>query len=95
MDASDNGMFGYGDKSGIQAWADALRTNSSLLELNLAKNDMNADDAKIFAASLSANGALTSLDVSKNMLCGVDEDGDGTYDASGVTALADAIGKHK
>ena len=28
-------------------------------------------------------------------LCGIDEDGDGDFDASGVTALADAIGKHQ
>ena len=40
-------------------------------------------------------GALTSLNLSMNELCGIDEDGDGEYDASGVTALADAIGKHQ
>ena len=39
--------------------------------------------------------ALTSLNLSKNELCGIDEYGDGEYDASGVTALADAIGKHQ
>ena len=68
LDASDNSMFGYKDKSGIQAWADALKTNSSLLELNLAKNDMGADDAKIFADGVSANGAMKNLNVSKNSL---------------------------
>ena len=68
LDASDNNMFGYKDKSGIQAWADALKTNSSLLELNLAKNDMRANDAKIFADGVSANGAMTSLNVSFNFL---------------------------
>ena len=41
------------------------------------------------------SGALTSLNLSENKLCGIDEDGDGEYDASGVTALADAIGKHQ
>ena len=44
---------------------------------------------------LSAIRALTSLNLSENELCGIDEDGDGEYDASGVTALADAIGKHQ
>ena len=43
----------------------------------------------------SAIRALTSLNLRKNELCGIDEDGDGEYDASGVTALADAIGKHQ
>ena len=42
-----------------------------------------------------SNAALTSLNVSKNMLCGLNQYGHGTYDASGVTALADAIGKHQ
>ena len=69
LDASHNDMFGYEDKSGIQAWADALKTNSSLLELNLAKNDMDADDAKIFADGVSANGALVKFDISQNDLC--------------------------
>ena len=95
LDASDNDMFGFTDKSGIQAWADALKTNSSLLELNLGKNGMNTNDAKIFADGVSTNGALTSLNVSNNALCGLNKYGRGTYDASGVTALADAIGKHE
>ena len=42
-----------------------------------------------------ASGALTSLNVSMNALCGIDEWGEGTYDASGLTALVDAIGKHQ
>ena len=36
-----------------------------------------------------------SLNVSNNQLVGLNKYGYGTYDASGVTALADAIGKHK
>ena len=47
------------------------------------------------APSIPAIRALTSLNVSKNALCGLDKRGRGTYDASGVTALADAIGKHQ
>ena len=41
------------------------------------------------------SGALTSLNVSKNALCGIDEYGDGEFDASGVTALAESISKHQ
>ena len=80
LDASDNDMFGRGDKSAIQAWADALKTNSSLLELNLAKNDMRADDAKIFADGVSTNGAMTSLSLSANRL-----------GAAGAMIVAEAI----
>ena len=68
LDASHNSMFGYRDKSGIQAWANALKTNSSLLELNLAKNGMDGDDAKIFAVGVSANRALTLLNISNSKL---------------------------
>lgn len=39
--------------------------------------------------------ALTDLNISNNALCGIDEDGDGDFDASGLIALADAIGKHQ
>ena len=84
MDASNNDMFGRSNKSAINAWADALKTNSTLLELNLAKNDMRADDAKVFAGGVSANGALTSLNVSNNSI------GYGG-NISGVEALAAAI----
>jgi hypothetical protein len=51
-------MFGRKDKSAIQAWADALKSNSSLVELNLAKNGMRGDDVKIFADGIRDNGAL-------------------------------------
>ena len=34
---------------------------------------------------------LTSLNLAQNHLCGVDRIGQGTYDASGITSLADAL----
>ena len=64
-------------------------------QANLSDLWMDADDAVVLADELPAKGALTSLNLSMNELCGIDEDGDGEYDASGVTALADAIGKHQ
>jgi Ran GTPase-activating protein (RanGAP) involved in mRNA processing and transport len=70
LDASDNNMFGYSDQSGMRAWAVALKANASLLELNLAKNDMNANDAKIFADGVSTNGALEKLLMGANGLKG-------------------------
>ena len=53
------------------------------------------EGAIALADGIKNNWALTSLNLSNNALCGIDEDGDGDFDASGVTALADAIGKHQ
>jgi hypothetical protein len=68
LDASDNGMFGNKDKAGITAWADVLKANTSITELNLAKNRINANDIKILAPAISNNGALSSLNLSSNGL---------------------------
>jgi hypothetical protein len=65
LDASDNGMFGFKDMSGITAWAASLKANTSITELNLAKNGINADDAKILAPAISDNGALSTITVHK------------------------------
>jgi hypothetical protein len=54
-------MFGKGDTAGITAWADALKANTSITELNLAKNGITANDTKILAPAISDNGALTNL----------------------------------
>jgi hypothetical protein len=68
LDASDNDMFGYEDMSGITAWAALLKANTSITELNLAKNDINADDAKILAPAIRDNGALSVLSLKDNRL---------------------------
>ena len=64
-------------------------------ELDMSGKEMGADGAIMLVPEIVANGALTSLNMSSNQLCGVDRWGHGTYDASGVTALADAIAKHQ
>jgi hypothetical protein len=63
LDASDNSMFGKKDKAGITAWADALKASTSITELNLAKNGINANDTKILAPALSDNAAISSVNV--------------------------------
>jgi hypothetical protein len=63
-------MFGKKDKAGITAWADALKPNTSITELNLAKNKINANDTKILAPAISDNGALTSLNLASNGIGG-------------------------
>eukprot|EP00900_Chrysochromulina_parva_P017239 jgi/Chrpa1/25516/Chrysochromulina_OHIO_Genome00026415-RA len=51
-------------------------------------------DAILLGSDLSqavVTGALTSINLSRNQLCGVDERGQGTYTAEGITAIADAL----
>ena len=100
FDISNNNVYAAGGK----ALAAALNGNQVMTELNLAGNSLglveqygDADMSGVIAVSdaIPTMGALTSLNVSNNQLCGLDKYGRGTYDASGVTALADAIGKHE
>jgi hypothetical protein len=46
---------------------------------------------KAIADALLVNGALTSIDLYCNQLCGLDFEGKGIYTAEGVTAIADAL----
>ena len=34
---------------------------------------------------------VLQLDLSNNKLCGINDDGEGTYNAEGITAIADAL----
>ena len=69
--------------------------DKTITELDVSGQSLGVEGALVIRRYLENNGALTSLNVSNNMLCGLNQDGLGTYDASGVTALADAIGKHE
>jgi hypothetical protein len=66
LDTSDNSMFGFSDKTGITAWAAALKACTSITELSFAKNDMDGGDAKILADIIPDMGALSKLDVCGN-----------------------------
>jgi hypothetical protein len=68
LDASDNNMFGKEDKTSIIAWAAALKACTSITELNLAKNEINAKDTKILALAISDMGALSFLNLAGNSL---------------------------
>jgi hypothetical protein len=90
------GIAGTYNASGLAALAKSI---GNLKELNISNNFLKAEGAEILAPALEANGSLSRLDVSRNHLCGVyiDEDGDeqGTYDATGLTALAKSISNLK
>ena len=44
-----------------------------------------------YASHQVFSGLLTSLNLVNDALCGVNHDGEGTYDASGIQALASAL----
>ena len=49
-----------------------------------------------FTEDMKDMGQLSKLDISRNQICGLNEHGDGgTYDASGLAALAKSIGNLK
>ncbi|KAK3287025.1 hypothetical protein CYMTET_5435 [Cymbomonas tetramitiformis] len=93
---------GIGDE-GAKALAIALTPNAegvfngSLNTLDLDVNGIGPEGAKALAVALTPNeqgvfnGSLNTLNLADNQLCGVDEFGRGTYDASGIKALADAL----
>ncbi len=58
---------------------------------SLGGNKLGPAGAAVFAPVLAANGALKSINLSNNVLCGVDNRGQGTYTAEGITAIADAL----
>ena len=64
-------------------------------ELDLSDKELGSGCGVLVANEVKNNGALTSLNLSENELCDIDVDGYGEYNASGVTALCDAIGKHQ
>ena len=82
LDASENNMFGKEDTAGITAWAAALRANSSLKQLNLAKTNISVNDAKIIGPAIRANEALAALDLRGNEFD--DEDMTTYYELCGV-----------
>jgi hypothetical protein len=59
-------------------------------EANFAKKGLSPADAILISSDLVIGG-LTSLDLSNNSLCGVNDTYGGTYTAEGITAIADAL----
>ena len=74
LDISNNYSSGkrYRESEGseefIRPIASMLKTNTSLKELSLAGNNLNAEAARIFSQDIQDNGALASLDISGNSI---------------------------
>jgi hypothetical protein len=54
-------------------------------------SESKSDGIIALADAIPGMRALTSLDISDNMLCGLYSDGSGTYDGSGVEALSEML----
>ncbi len=70
---------------------------------SLSQNRLGAEGAAALAPALAANGGLTSINLSRNQLCGIWTSINlsvgvsrchGTYTAEGITAIADALRVH-
>jgi hypothetical protein len=68
-----------------------LKGTDPVETLDLSSKNLGVASAVVIASLISVNGALTSLDLSSNWLCGLEDYGRGTYTAEGITAIADAL----
>jgi hypothetical protein len=60
-------------------------------ELDMSEKMRGAADAIMLVAEIVDNGAMTSLNLASNYLCGIDEAGDGVYDASGTACSVSCL----
>ena len=68
-----------------------LKVSSALTSLDLSENQIGVPGAKALAGVLKVSSALKDLNLSDNQLCGLGEDGKGTYTDGGIKALAEAL----
>eukprot|EP00900_Chrysochromulina_parva_P012181 jgi/Chrpa1/20964/Chrysochromulina_OHIO_Genome00026601-RA len=84
-------------EAGTKAICEALEQNTTLKELDISgdwqgSNTGGSAGAKHVAKMVRVNGALTSLDLSNNALCGLVQGRVSvTYSAEGITAIAEAL----
>ncbi|EOD07673.1 hypothetical protein EMIHUDRAFT_453269 [Emiliania huxleyi CCMP1516] len=71
--------------------APEIRVMASLTSADFSQNQLGPEGVKALAPALAASASLTSVSLADNRLCGVDGDGNGTYDATGIKAIADAL----
>ena len=64
---------------------------TTLTTLNLNRNQIGDEGGIAIGKALGVNATLKTLDLSFNQLCGLDAFGKGTYDATGIEALASAL----
>ena len=95
MDVSENRLGAEGSK----AISEALKGNQTMNELNISETyplwdgKEHQDMSGVIAISnaIPTMGALATLDISDNILCGFFRDGSGTYNGAGIEALSEAL----
>jgi len=83
----------YLGDEGVSAVCEAIQSNkeTKLASLHMGKNRFGPVGAKSVAAMVAVTGVLTSINLSNNVLCGVEHWGQGIYTVEGITAIADAL----
>jgi len=83
---------------GVRVLAEGCKTSTSLKTLDFSNRygneefKMGPEGAKHIANLLTVNASVTSVDLSNGYhLCGLNIIGEGTYNADGINAIADAI----
>jgi len=83
-------------KQAMGALGAALKTNTSLMELNLSNCNLSGSDITGFAGDIKDNGTLSIFNISNNQLAQGEidyESGGYKTDMSGLIALAEALKK--
>jgi hypothetical protein len=78
-------------RNGHVSKLDLARRGIELSELDPARRGIGVEGGMLLAHLVSVKGGLTSINLSNNVLCGVDNWGQGTYTAEGITAIAHAM----
>jgi hypothetical protein len=92
LNLATNGFYAEGTK----LLAEVLKGNNIMTELNISDNGATWDGNKhgemsgivALADAIPDMGALSSLNLASNWLCGLTKFGDGTFDASGIHLLS-------
>ena len=75
--------------------AQVVSGSITLTDLSLSNIRIGAKGAKPIAEAILVSKSLTSINLGRNELCGLDDHGDGTYTAEGIIAISSAISVSK
>ena len=95
-----NSLGVHGAQAVVAAYEQSTKLQSlcgltaGVTSLDLSRSGLMAADAMLLAAELKkgvTTGSLGTLNLAKNQLCGLNEYRGGTYDPTGILALAEAL----
>lgn len=88
LDVQHNGL----GPNGAEALAQAFK-RSSLTQLNAAQNFMEPTGLTTLGRAIGLSNTLTALDLSSNLLCGINSEGAGRHTTAAIKVLAASVGK--